>query len=117
MPGENPASEVQKIQGPEELPVDPSFDDEKRKFYAAQTKGLEQDIEERKKYAFRIFVLCCCWITVVLLLIVQQGRSTSGFHVSDNIILAAIGSTTANIISVFVIVAKHLFPEKSAHKD
>ncbi len=116
---QNPKEAVSKINA-DLRPVDANiekYSDLERDFFSLRNEGIRQEIEERKKYARRIFVLCCFWVTAVLLLIVQQGRSQSGFHVSDSVLLAAIGSTTANIISVFVIVAKHLFPDKPEHKS
>jgi hypothetical protein len=74
--------------------------------------GLGQDIRARKKYAFRIFLLVAGWITAVLAILLLQGFGFHGFHLSDNVILAAIGSTTANIIGVLVIVIKYLFAGK-----
>ncbi len=114
MPDEGPSSEIAKIRSPDQLPIDPNADEEQRKYYAAQTRGLEQDIEERKKYSQRIFVLCCIWVFVVFALLVAQGLSwLTHFSLSQPVLLAAIGSTTANIIAVFVIVARYLFPDRS----
>jgi len=84
------------------------IDDEQR----LHNVGLDQDIKERKKYAFRIFLLVAFWITAVLVIIILQGFSVCGFHLSDSILLAAIGSTTANVIGILIIVIKYLFSEK-----
>ncbi len=84
-----------------------------RAFFSAQTEGLRQDIQERKKYASRIFVLCGIWIAAVFLLLTAQGLSRwTSFNLPQPVLLAAIGSTTANIIAVFLIVARYLFPGK-----
>jgi hypothetical protein len=74
-----------------------------------QNIGLGQDIRARKKYAFRIFALVASWITAILAILLVQGFGYKGFHLSDNVLLAAIGSTTANIIGVLLIVIKYLF--------
>ena len=114
MPDEVQAFDIKKIKAPASLPIDPNSDDEQRRYYAAQTRGLEQDIEERAKYSLRIFVLCCIWVFGIFALLVAQGLSwKTRFSLSEPILLAAIGSTTANIIAVFVIVARYLFPDRS----
>jgi hypothetical protein len=116
---EKPSGDIGSIKAPERLPVDTNFkriSKEERRFYEVQTHGLEQDIVERKKYARRIFILCCTWIFVVFALLVAQGLGwLTRFSLSEPVQLAAIGSTTANIIAVFVIVARYLFPDKGHH--
>ncbi len=88
---------------------------QERAFYATQTAGLRQDINERKKYASGIFSLCGIWIFAVFLLLTAQGIAHwTYFNLPQPVLLAAIGSTTANIIAVFVIVARYLFPGKDA---
>jgi hypothetical protein len=41
-----------------------------------------------------------------------QGFSIWHFKLSDNVLLAAIGSTTANVIGMLVIVLRHLVPSR-----
>ena len=115
MSEESPSGNVGSIKAPEKLPVNPAMkkiSKQEKEFYEAQTEGYKQDTAERKKYAFRVFVLCCCWVSAVFLLLLFEGFGHSAFHLSDGVVLAAIGSTTANIIAVFVIVARYLFPDK-----
>jgi hypothetical protein len=52
------------------------------------------------------------WIVAVFVLLSLQGFSFYGFKLSDNVLLAAIGSTTANVIGMLLIVLKNLFPSK-----
>src|SRR5881296_1293307 len=76
-------------------------------FYSIHARGLEQDINERKKYAHRIFVMICSWIGAVFLLLIASGI---GFHFSlpEAVLLAVIGSTTVNILGIFYIVTHYL---------
>ena len=78
--------------------------------------GLEQDTEERKKYAHRIFVLICIWIGCVFLIVAAQGI---GYHFSlaEGIVLAVIGTTTVNVLGIFYIVAHYLFPNRPTDKS
>lgn len=91
-----------------------------------------QDTSERKRYASRVFVLICCWVGAILSILFFQGflSQSSGdillkwgsayfripwrFSLSDPVLLALIGSTTVNIIGLFVIVMNYLFPKRSA---
>jgi hypothetical protein len=75
-------------------------------------RSFAQDTGERKKYAKRIFGLTCIWVVGIYALLLLQGFGYKGFHLSDQILLAAIGSTTANIIGVFLIVTRYFFPKK-----
>lgn len=92
-------------------------------------KVLKQDREERGKYADKLFNLICTWLIVISLLIIGSGykndldttiTNSSGkiiretttpprFELSDKVLLALIGGTTASILGLFVIVANYLF--------
>jgi len=91
---------------------------------AAEVRGIQQDISERKKYAHRTFWLICFWLAGVFLLLLLDGflgaNATSlhfkdgntldlKFSLGDNVLMAVVGGTTASVISIFVIVVKYLF--------
>ena len=78
----------------------------------AEVESFKQDTIERKTYAFRIFLLTCAWVTAIYVLMILDGFGFKNFHLVDSVMLAAIGSTTANIIGVFLIVARYFFPKK-----
>jgi len=85
--------------------------DEKR----AELQSFIQDTGERKRHAKNIFILTCLWVTGIYALLLLQGFGGLyrwAFHLSDSIMLAAIGSTTANIVGVFLIVTRYFFPKK-----
>ena len=71
---------------------------------------LKQDLEQRKKYADRIFCLICVWLFAIFGIVALQGFSFKGFDVSDKILMVLIGGTTINVLGLFVIVARYLFP-------
>jgi hypothetical protein len=77
-----------------------------------EVRSHVQDREERKEHAHNIFVLTCSWVCAIYLLLLFQGFQYSGFRLSDSVMLAAIGSTTANIVGVFIIVVRYIFPKK-----
>jgi hypothetical protein len=79
----------------------------------AELDSFRQDTEARKSYARRIFTLTCFWVAGIYILLLLQGFGRAiNFSLGDNILLAAIGSTTANIIGVFFIVTRYFFPKK-----
>lgn len=85
--------------------------EEEKHLYEVHTRGLEQDIQERKDYAKKIYKLTLGWfIGLALVLVLHGWRDVTHFDLSERIILALITSTTIEVIGVFVIVAKYLFP-------
>jgi hypothetical protein len=89
-------------------------------FFIAASKQLElesrkQDIELRGKFSRRIFSLIVVWLLIVLMIVIFEGFHTTicthDFKLSDNVLLALIGSTTANVLGVFIIVVHYLFPD------
>ena len=81
----------------------------------SELRSYDQDTEERKRFALRIFILTCIWLTIVMLVVLANGFGTAGlipFRLSDPIVLGLIGSTTLNIVGVFLVVANYLFPKR-----
>jgi hypothetical protein len=76
-------------------------------------KQRRQDRKERRRYAHRIFCLISIWLSAVLLILVFQGFGWWGFKLADSIVITAIGTTTATVLGIFLIVANYLFPKKS----
>jgi hypothetical protein len=88
--------------------------------YAAETKSLEQDTSERKKYAARIYWLLCGWLVMLFALLFCRGFLKA--DLSDKVLIAIITGTTANILGIFAIVVAYLFPKtglmsQAAHKS
>jgi hypothetical protein len=101
---------------PVEVSADPQTQDEaldlERQHRLALLSGIKQDIEQRKAYASRFFVLSCAWIAIITAFVLMDGLSAWSFKISDAVILALIGSTTVNILGVLYVVANYLFPKK-----
>ena len=76
-------------------------------------KDTIQDREERKKYAKHYFWLVALWMAFMGAILVAQGfQSDQGvFKLSDNVLMMALGTTTAKVVAIIIIVARHLFPE------
>lgn len=70
-------------------------------------------MDERKRYARSFFKLTCLWVAVIVSLLLFQGfGGLIPFKLSDAVLLAAIGTTTVNIIGILYVVANYLFPKK-----
>lgn len=76
-----------------------------------EAKSKAQDIDMRKRYAEHIFTFVSLYMFGVFFILVLSG-SPSSFKMSDTVLVTLLGTTTANVIGVLVIVAKYLFPKK-----
>jgi hypothetical protein len=65
---------------------------------------------ERTKYAMCIFVLSATWLIFIAVIIVHSGLKTLKF--ADSVLIALITTTTINVLGLFYIVARWLFPNK-----
>jgi hypothetical protein len=80
-------------------------------------QAIGQNTDERKNYARRFLYLACAWVVLVGFILIMQGLCSQGcgpfrFGLSNSVLLAAIGSTTANIFGILYVVANYLFPKK-----
>jgi hypothetical protein len=79
--------------------------------YRVHTEGVAQDIRERKTYAKRIFLITVSWLIGLAAVVALDGwRTFTHFQASERIILALITSATIEVIGLFVIVTRYLFP-------
>lgn len=84
-----------------------SFLDE---YKALVLKNYSQDIVLRYSYANNIFGLVCIYLVVVGFIVVSSGRTFVDFHLSDSVLITLLTTTTANVLTLFVLVVKYLFP-------
>ena len=78
-----------------------------------EIKDIQQDRSQRKEFADKLFGLMCWYLVGVFLLILMNGISTMNFRISDEIILALLGTTAVEIIGTFAIVARYLFSKNN----
>ena len=100
-----------------------------------ENEDYKTEIDSRRKYAKGLFRLVSWWIFAILVILLLQGFMGRGgmpldvkyadiahtssewkgvlhFELSENVLLALIGGTTAGVLGLFHIVAVHFFPEK-----
>ena len=69
--------------------------------------GRKQDREQRKVFALWIFGLVCVYLLVVLTAVYFVGFGLMALN--DIVLNVLLTTTTANVIGIFIIVAKYLF--------
>lgn len=79
---------------------------------AEKLKSQQQDRDQRKDFALRIFNFVSLYMFGVFLLLVMSGIGTNDFHLSDTVLVTLLGTTTATVIGVFNFVARYLLHNK-----
>lgn len=82
------------------------------KLMEADVKDRDQDRGQRKDFANKIFNFMCWYLFGVFFIIMLNGVSINNFKVSDEVILALLGTTAVEVIGTFAIVASYLFYRK-----
>ena len=82
-----------------------------------ELQGIKQQLSHRGdnhvlrfKYALYTFTLVAVWLACVGGCVLLSGFSLWGFKLSDSVLIAFITSTTINVVGLFVLVAKWMFP-------
>lgn len=109
---------LDEVRLPREADGDPLYGAERSEYDQAhlrarqelELQGLQEDLENRKRYAGRIFYLLAAWIAAIFALVVADG--VGWIEVSDAVLIALISGTTLNVIALFAIVARYLFPKR-----
>jgi hypothetical protein len=90
--------------------------DQERETKRLQNVALAQDINLRKDFAWDIFYLIVAWLILVFVVLILQGFAVAishhEFRLSDSVVLALIGGTTVNVLGIFIIVVRYLFPTR-----
>jgi uncharacterized membrane protein YcjF (UPF0283 family) len=79
-----------------------------------EIKDLQQDREQRKEFADKIFDFMRCYLFSVFFIIMLNVVTINNFKVSDEVILALLGTTAIEVIGTFAIVARYLFSKKQS---
>ena len=69
-----------------------------------------QDRKQRKVFSYVIFGFVCLYMVAVLCVTYEVG--TGKLMLNDGILITLLGTTTIDIIGLFAIVARYLFPNK-----
>jgi sterol desaturase/sphingolipid hydroxylase (fatty acid hydroxylase superfamily) len=114
--GEKLLLEDIREQNPRKSPDEKSLAEKKaydHAFKDAKLREITQNIDERKSYAKKLFILISSWLFGVFLLLVFSGVKSipllGGFSLSDSVLIAILTSTTLNILGIFAFVTKYLY--------
>ena len=75
-----------------------------------ELEGRKQDRLQRKGYADKIFILLCIYLFVVMVLLYFNGFGLT--HLDSSVLIAIVTTSAANVIGIFILVAKYLFHTK-----
>ena len=78
----------------------------------SELEDATQDREERKKYARLAYWLAVGWLIAIVVVVILQGLEAWGFNLSDGVLITFIGTNTASVIGVLVVVVRYLFPRR-----
>lgn len=70
-----------------------------------------QDRDQRKDFAERIFSFVALYMFAVFFILILSGGPFN-FRLSDNVLITLLGTTTANVIGILIIVVTYLFSRK-----
>lgn len=76
--------------------------------------GLAKYFQQREKWGERVFWLLLGWlvsVVLVVLVVVLDGLQVAGFHLDNSVLIAFIGTTTADVLGIGYVVANFLFPK------
>ena len=75
-----------------------------------ELEGKKQDLLQRKGYADKIFILLCLYLSAVMMLLYFNGFGLTNLEAS--VLIALVTTSAANVIGIFILVAKYLFHTK-----
>lgn len=78
-----------------------------------ELESKKQDREDRKKFSNRIYRLTIWYLIVVAVILSLSSIKWDFFQVSDNVTIALLTTTTANVIGLLIIVVTYLFPKRT----
>lgn len=76
-----------------------------------ENAGDDQDRLQRKEFADKIFDFVRNYMLFVCIVLFLKGIA-SQFYLSDSVIITLLGTTTANVIGILIIVVTYLFSRK-----
>lgn len=94
----------------EELEVSKEDDELERENRREDLEGKKHDRQQRKAFANKLFYFMCGYLSVAMAIVAACGLNV--MNLSDTVLIALISTTFADVISVFICVAKYLFSEQ-----
>lgn len=76
-------------------------------FLQERLESERQDRIQRGRFAVAIFGFMCIYMVATMIIVYLNGRKI--LDLSEAVVVTLLGTTTVNVIGVFVVVAKYLF--------
>jgi hypothetical protein len=73
-------------------------------------QSIELNLQHRKQYARSLFFLLVFWLIALLVAVFFQAFGAWGFKLSDAVLIALLSTSTVNIVGLYMVVAKYIFP-------
>lgn len=93
------------------LSKDESFSDKKKRIELFSLEedlaGKTQDRKQRGTFAMCIFIFVCVYMASALTIVILDGCGV--LDISETVQITMLGTTTANVIGLFIVVANYLF--------
>ncbi len=85
----------------------------------AELDSYKQNMDLRRTFSNKIFILLVCWVIAIFALLVLQGFGSKYdfFNLSDKVLMTFLGATSASVIGVFLLVTKYLFNTKKSKEE
>lgn len=77
-----------------------------------ENESESQNKQQRKDFAERIYSFAVIYMFGVFIILFLSGTETTNFKLSDNVLITLLGTTTANVIGILIIVVTYLFSRK-----
>ena len=76
-----------------------------------RNRELREILEQRQDWGDRVFWMLLGWLLSVVVVLVLEGFHVAGFHLDNSVLIAFIGTTTADVLGLGYVVANFLFPK------
>jgi hypothetical protein len=76
-----------------------------------QNQAIALDMGHRNAWAKKLLPLCMGWLGSVVVIMILEGFHIGGFHLDNSVLIAFIGTTTADVLGLGYIVVNYLFPK------
>jgi hypothetical protein len=96
----------------EDLLVEQELEDYERAAKREEVRSLQLDNRQRLIFADRVFYLLVSWLIGLFGVLFCQGFALDMFQLPENVLLALIGGTTLNVIGIFMVVVRYVFPKR-----
>ena len=87
-----------------------------------RTQALRDLLKDRKTYGDRVYRLIVLWLIGIGICILAQAISVPqitwiSFELSDGVLIALIGGTTATVVGLFLVVIRSIFGVSETNKQ